>query len=330
MKKYCTMSFFGQMNKLIEWGVGKPVGLVIIAQQLAVSAESCFEFLKLIKAGEKIEALSSMPKGKEWVSLYRNHRKMERCLIKSLRRFGKNGKLAAEVGEAFFLERGKLKKTLGEFQKSYREMNAVERRQIMSRGQKDLNRLYALHIADIESDIKGKVDEKFNTKFKEALNNPEINFYLRVWIPCWLLYGEFPPRLLRQARLGKLSGMDKLIRLDTRVLNDTKIGDYLHKAREEGKKRTVDRITEAIRGGPKPKVTVKKVKCNIAGLISSISMIMGHKLKEPEIRSLFDAVARDTGKGDIDTDLPEGQWAFAKAIRRQRAFWIPSLRPDKK
>lgn len=41
------------------------MGLVMSAQQLAVGAEPCFEFPKLIKAGERIEALSSIPKAKE-------------------------------------------------------------------------------------------------------------------------------------------------------------------------------------------------------------------------------------------------------------------------
>ena len=59
-------------------------------------------------------------------------------------------------------------------------------------------------------------------------------------------------------------------------------------------------------------------------------MLMGHKLNEPEIRSLFDAVARDTGKGEIDTEIPESPEAFAKAIQRERTFWMPTIRPDKK
>jgi hypothetical protein len=37
------------MKHLNRWAKGKPLGLVMVAQQLAVSAEACFE--KLIKAG---------------------------------------------------------------------------------------------------------------------------------------------------------------------------------------------------------------------------------------------------------------------------------------
>jgi len=124
--------------------------------------------------------------------------------------------------------------------------------------------------------------------------------------------------------------MEKLIRLDTRVLNDRKIGEHFHQAKEKGKKATVDRLIEALRKGPKRRITIKKVKYSIAGLISLISIIMRYKLKEPEIKALFDAVAHDMGKGDIDTDLPESPEAFAKAIQRERSFWMPTLRPDKK
>ena len=47
------------MRKLNEWAKGKPVGLVIMAQQLAIGAELCFELLKKIKAGDRIELFSS-------------------------------------------------------------------------------------------------------------------------------------------------------------------------------------------------------------------------------------------------------------------------------
>jgi len=52
------------MNELGKWAMVKPLGLVMVAQQLAISAEACFEVLKLVKAGERIEAFSSLPKSK--------------------------------------------------------------------------------------------------------------------------------------------------------------------------------------------------------------------------------------------------------------------------
>jgi hypothetical protein len=46
-----------KMKKLGEWAKGKPLGLVIIGQQAAVSVEACFKFLKLIKVRERKVAL---------------------------------------------------------------------------------------------------------------------------------------------------------------------------------------------------------------------------------------------------------------------------------
>jgi hypothetical protein len=187
-------------------------------------------------------------------------------------------------------------------------------------------------LADIESDIKGKVDEEFNRKLKEALNEPEVNFYLRVWIPCWFLYRDYPPRLIRRARLGDVKTMDKLLRLDASVINDLRIGENIHQARGKGKGATFERLIEATLKGPKGKITVKKVKYNIAGLISAISEAMGERLSEGKISGLFHAVSCDLGKEDGDPDIPDrdNSYAFAKAIQRERAFWMPTLRPDKK
>lgn len=49
-----------KVETLGEWAMGKPLGSVIIAQQAAGGAEACFEFLKLIKTGERIEGCSSV------------------------------------------------------------------------------------------------------------------------------------------------------------------------------------------------------------------------------------------------------------------------------
>ena len=319
-----------KMKYLNNWAKGKPLGLVMIAQEFAVDAEACFQFLKLIKSGDRIEAFSSLPKAKGWVKLYRNHRQMQRSVIECLRRFGKNGRMGAEFAEVIFLRRKTLREAIESMKKQFETMRPFERRRFISKGQKEVNRLYSLQLADIEWDINRNINEEFNRKFKEALNEPEIKFFFKAWIPCWFLYGDYAPRLLRRARLGDVKTMEKLVRLDPSVLNDPKIGEYLHQARGKGRGATFERLMEASLKGPKGKITVKKVKCSMGGAISLVSIALGYKLKEPEIRKLFDAVAHDMGKGDIDTDLPESPEAFAKTLQRERGFWMPTLRPDKK
>ena len=49
-------------------------------------------------------------------------------------------------------------------------------------------------LVNIEEDIKGEVDEEFAKKFRTQLSKEsEMLFFIRVWAPCWLLYGQFPP-----------------------------------------------------------------------------------------------------------------------------------------
>lgn len=93
----------GEMAKIDEikkWAKGKPLGLVMIAQQSAVGAEPCFQFLKLVKAGERIEVLSYVPNVKEWLRLYRNHRRIQRSLIESFKEFVGIAEYAAYLAES--------------------------------------------------------------------------------------------------------------------------------------------------------------------------------------------------------------------------------------
>lgn len=78
------------------------------------------------------------------------------------------------------------------------------------------------------------------------------------------------------------------------------------------------------------KIGLKSVKSNFAGFISAINHLIGAKLKEPEIRNLFDAVSMANGDGGIDTDLPDSSETFSKAIQRERKFCLNVLQSSDK
>ena len=80
-------------------------------------------------------------------------------------------------------------------------------------------------------------------------------------------------------------------------------------------------IQKAFISPPKAKLSRKKVKCLLGGLISHISILFNQKLSAAEIRKLFDAIALDM-TGDIDQDLENmvGE-VFEKEIQRSRKFW---------
>jgi len=323
------------VKKLDEWAKSKPIVLAIIAQQIAVSAEPCSEFLKLLKIGERIKGYHKLPSSKEWLRFYKNHRILNEYLIKTFKKFGEIAEIGTELAELLASNRKK-RRQLGsaKFNKKIKEelekLDPGEMQQLVSEIKNFWEYIYKLSLDDIKSDINNNYDDDFTKKFKDALKDYEMLFFIWVWTPCWLLYGEFPPTLLRSARLGNIESLEKLIRLDSSVIYDPKIAEFLHQAKVKKPKTTYELLVRAQLKGPKTKITLQKIKMNFAGFTSAVSSALGHRLSEPEVRSLFDAVAQDIGKGDIDTDIPDSPEAFAKAIQRERQFWSIIPQPDKK
>jgi hypothetical protein len=183
----------------------------------------------------------------------------------------------------------------------------------------NIDRLHELQLQDIHADINDEIDVELNARIKQDINKPEIRFLLQVFLPCFLLYKDYPSRLLREARKGNIEYIEKLIRLDRSIEFDKKISEFIHGARKN--KMIDEKLRSAIATGINEKVTRKKMKMNIAGLISFFSMSIRSQLKESEIRDLFDAISKDKGEGDIDTDIPDSHETFAKAIQRERQNW---------
>lgn len=316
------------MRKLNEWENGKPKGLIIAAQQLALGVEPLSKWLKSIKFEELLGDDIKLPPLKEWISLYNNHRCLENCLIEIYKEFGGIAEYEANLAKPFFEEIRYIRKIGPEnFKKEWEKMSDGERKEMQNEAGKIMNEFYDLHKRDIESDIEGKVDNELLEKLKKAFKKPEMLFYFRVWTPCLFLYGEFPGRLMRKARLGDMDAMEKLLRVDPSAIGDRLICENFHRASGKKNKYEFNMFIKALQKKPKGKVTRRKTKYSIAGLISALS---NGSLNEPSIRELFDAVAHDVKKEDIDTSLPDAPEAFSKAIQRKRTFWTTTLRPDKK
>ncbi len=325
------------MKKLDEWAKDKPILLAIFAQQVAVNAEPCFEFFELFKVGERIENYHELPPLKTWLSFYKNHRLLYEYLIKVFKEFGGIGEIGAELAELLSFNRKK-RRQLGstkfnnKIKEVIGELSPNEMQQLISEINNFWEDVYNLNLADIKSGINGTEDDGFIKKFKDVLKDHEMLFFIGVWTPCWILYGEFPPTLLRSARLGDIEALEKLIRLDPSVIHDQKIAEYLHQAKSKRNKFEYNHLTRCLQKNPKVKITRAKIKMNFAGLISAMSSALGHRLTAAEIRDLFDAVESDKKRSDsdIDEDIPLKPENFLKAIQRERQFWSIIPQPDTK
>jgi hypothetical protein len=293
-----------KLSKLNEWAKDKPYFLVMMAQQLAGGTETCFKVLKLVKAGERIEVLSCVPDVREWLKLYRNHRRILLSAVKMLKGLGGMAREGALVVErTLFIPKN-------------------ERRKILSEAEKKFDRVRDQQEAEINLAERGMTDQDFAKKMLEALKEPEIAFFFRVLIPCWFLYRANAQVLFKKARFGDREALENLLRLDPSVVSEPRIAEILHQARVRGKKGTFQSLAEALNRGPKGKVTLRKVMYRFAGLISLMSILVGHRLNEREVYNLFDAVAEDKGSEDLSECLCVSPQTFKKAIERERKFWM--------
>lgn len=203
--------------------------------------------------------------------------------------------------------------------------------------QEEANRLFkemlSVTITDYKNNLSGQHIDCSESKemadyFKS--NEMELAFFLLIVIPCLVHYQTLPRILYQQGLNGDVNALEKLLRLDRRLLHDSSIGkqlDIIHSKSLTDYNKLVKDSLEL----PKPKVTRQRMLYALAGFISASTMMMGHTLEEPAIRELFDSVSRDR-HGEDDVDIPDFPDSFYQSIRRSREKWLEffqSMLPDK-
>jgi len=205
--------------------------------------------------------------------------------------------------------------------------------EMVKEGQQVMNDLLKLSFSDLRDDFNNiPLSPEIRSVVQEYKDNydTELVYLFLVAFPCWLFYKEWPSRLYHKARKGDYNSIHKLLRLDPFLLHDPVIGREIQKIRINGKQTQFENLLVAPLKPIKIKVTSKSIKAILAGLISQLAERVKHPLTATEIRDLFDAVAKDADKQDIDTSLPEGQEAYSKAIQRNRLDWQPLMSPGQK
>jgi len=317
------------MNEIEKWCRNKNYFIAIAAPQIVAGAEPFYEFLTKLKGGKELGKKEIPADPKEWILLYRDHKKVSKYLrsfFASISPFADSAIPFLEIFEQFRKEirRKGEKQFIDEFKEELAKLNEAEKSEIIDSLMDSLKDFYQMSMDDINSGINNDSSIDTKKKIEAELNRPEFMFYISVVVPCQLLYGIHPALLLRKARLGDIDSLKKLLRLDLLIICDNKIVKIVHRSRLD-KKSTFDSIVLAIGKTHIKSVTATSIKYSLAGLISLISELVGPKLTEPEIRELFNAYQVDAGKDDIDCDLPDSPEAFAKAIQRGKKFWLNAI-----
>ncbi|MCA9292798.1 MAG: hypothetical protein KDA20_03195 [Phycisphaerales bacterium] len=284
------------------YGSGKPWFFVHAAAQIAASADGIGEVLRLL-LDDKRPWLpeSQLPSVKEWLSLYRQHRRVQATAFE------------AYAGQP-------LEATMREPSQEEQEFLL---RMFIGVSFESKGETFQRAIDGVEDGLAGD-DESFDrfTTSSEGL------FFFRVWLPCWLVYHKLPGQLLREARLGDDDALDKLLRLDKSVLGDPGIAQRWHAITLRGSALERRRLVAALKGKPKGSFDGAWVRSGLAGMISQMAKTFGCTATAPEIAAIFDAVEQRNGNL-VDSKLPVGE-SLAKAIQRNRDWpGLPRL-PDVK
>jgi hypothetical protein len=336
------------MLELEKWGQRRTFLLVIVAHQIASSAEECYEACMMVRDKKRVKKLVEFPPGQEWYRLYKQHRRV--MTVVKAKMFGgmRSEKYLAELEELREDAQRLSCMSKREIKAEFRDVTAMDLVRELNTSAKNIRRLYREHLETIKKEIKGEYVRGGNPG--EVLKCPEVLFFLRVAVPCWLEYGKPVQKLLREARQGDLDAMVDLLRLDKGAIEDRMIRQHYLDAANKGKSAIVERLTNAMAGGPLGGLTAQKVKVLLGALVYKLAKRMhgpvaevfqklkavGIRYRErprrttaPDVRKLFNAVAKDYRKEDRDVDLRElSDHGFYTALIRELDFW-PELKSHK-
>lgn len=159
---------------------------------------------------------------------------------------------------------------------------------------------------------------------EDLLADPQHQFLIQMFdfvnhtlLPCWILYGEMPSRLLRRARQGNWQAICDLLRLDKSLVTDRLLAERWHHAMTVGQPELRRELLSALSGSPRS-LPCRRFKLWFAAALSLLADLCGYELQRPELRELFDAVAADRTGAMVDHEMPDGPEAFRQAILRER------------
>lgn len=306
-----------------KWAQGKQPLLALCATQIATFAREITEILKNQKKNRLLQHTFSIPDLPSWHALYRSHRRYFLPFLEMIFQ-------ASPLGQQLVSLRYALKDLPRHLEQMKKQ--DVTPKQI-EEAHEYLKGLLRTSFAEMQEDLN---DTPLTPKVRavvqqyKADNETALAFLFLVAFPCWFLYKKWPSTLYHRAIRGDYNAIHKLLRLDPFTLHDPAIGKQIQRVRIHGRQSLYEELLSAPMKPIKAKLTNRRIKDMLAGLISLIADALKQPLTSTEIRELFDAVAQDANKRDIDTSLPESQEAYSKVIQRNRPEWQPLLQPGQK
>lgn len=315
------------MLAIEKWAKGKPFEIAFFAPKMAIIARDIhldFQHTKQRRFGTHQFPLPNLP---SWFALYRSHKKPLNFLIKI---FSASENNSVQHGDALSTQENSRYPQIETSSLSPDQLEIIE-------AEIEKNILDEL-FQEIKDEISSQsvIEPSHKTAMLSLVKedkNLESSFFILVTVPCWLIYRITPTRLYRNARLGNVDALKKLLMLDPLMLHDPAIGKKIQKLRFTHKTSKYENLLQAPLKNPLSKITSLQMKYAIGGLLSTFAQKEKLKLTAPDIHRLFDAVAQDFDKKHIklkDSNFSDNEGTFARAIYRYRDEWLQVFLPDTK
>lgn len=283
-----------------KWSQGKHPLIALVAPYVASFARDLHDIYANSKSRKVGSQPLNLPLLTDWYILYRKHRQYYKAFIT----------LVSENSTLFH---------------AVTSIGATEHNNTSTlTPQQTFDKILHVSFQDYAELIKDEpldADQHARVQSLLAACQTELDFMFFIYTPCQLFYKTSPSKLYHQAKLGNVSAIDKLLRLDPLLLHDPAIGQQIQKIRLFGKRSTYQNLIEAPLKPVRAKISRARIKAMLGAYIDLIAKELGQPLTSPELRKLFDAVAQDEHKRPIDTTLPDGEETFYKAIQRNRTEW---------
>ncbi|MAT73365.1 MAG: hypothetical protein CMJ58_28105 [Planctomycetaceae bacterium] len=316
-----------EANPLEIWAAGKPSVLAAFGINAALAAEATCELLTWVRSGSGRRPRLQRRDGERWLEYYSNHRTFLADLGCAL---GWNPQRVARLLSAYrFLswctraERVVVEATLRELCGQTPKGVYANATRFAELGK----RLAADGICSPnDNGILGEIDW-------EALCRTSVGqFCFRVALPCWVLHGRWPGKVLCDATrwVGPdRTALDLLVGLDKQVIHHNRMQRFLHDgpaSLQAGRQR---RVGKALQRSTR-RLSRKQIKFRIGRLIIDIAKALHVEVTSGDIRELFDAVGQVQKGLQRDADLPASPESHTKGLQRAKGFWLLPVVADMK
>jgi hypothetical protein len=309
-------------DDLLEWGADMEPMVFFFSLRYAAGVQGMHRMLDILLQQQHLVPADCCPPLSEHLALYDDTFRVMRCfmqhwvdILTGEQRWPRVADTMDWVRNAAVGDRARAADRIRSESPEKQEQLVESARGMLRAGFEEIRLNLSTELPPLEE----LLDSPVPPEFREWLSTPEIFFLVRVLIPCWFEHGQMPDVLMGRARQGDADALADLLQIDPAVSTDPTVAERMRAWGLAGDDDSLRTASAALGKAPRRRLSLAKVKVNMAGLISLVSEENGRRLEEPEIRRLFDILA----DGRIDTDIPAGQEAFQKAIQRERKFWLP-------